>query len=223
MLQDARALRIAGWAGIAFGLLSVVVVPMTAGTSPPPSLGGEGPAFAAWYRAHRVGFLVGNWLGIAAFIPGFVQLAVLAARLRAAPRGQGWGGLVLATGTFTYSVFACSLIVFQALPFVVAPAHAEAAYVLGTLCSLWFSLDGLAAVPFVLAVGAAAAATGALPRSFVRASWATAVLAVVMSLGSLKASPAWLAAGGLLTFFGFGAFFAWTTWLAVVFLRQARE
>ena len=74
---------------------------------------------------------------------------------------------MLASGTFTYGVFACSLIAFQALPFLVDPASPQATLAMGTLASIWFSLDGLAAIPFLLAVGWATLATKTvLPRGF---------------------------------------------------------
>src|SRR5437867_801518 len=99
-MSDPRSLRVAGWCGVAFSLLSLIVLPLVASpASPaPPALGAPPEAFAAWYSAHRTGFLVGNYLGIAAFAPGFVQLAVLAAQLRASEGTSGWlSALVLAS------------------------------------------------------------------------------------------------------------------------------
>jgi hypothetical protein len=216
-MDDARALRIAGWSGIAFSVLSLIVIPLC--LSLPPALGSSGATFAAWYQSHRVGFLIGNYLGVAAFFPGFVQLAVLASRVRRLEGPTGWlSGLVLASGTFTYAVFACSLVVFQALPFLAGPQLEGATEALGALASVWFALDGLAALPLVLAVGWATARTGALPRWFAHASWLLAALAVTMSLGALTATPSWLAGGGLVTGIGFLAFFAWTFAWGVLFL-----
>lgn len=218
-MDEKRSLRVAGWCGIAFSLLSLIVLPFA--FPPPPALGASGAAFAAWYSEHRLGFLVGNYLGIAAFFPGFVQLAVLAARVRRLEGDGGWlSSLVLSTGVFAYAVFACSLVVFQLMPFLIAPRHEAAAEVMGTFGAIWFALDGLAALPFVLAVGWAAVSTGALPRWFANASWVAAALALVMSLGGLTVRPQWLAGGGPATGAGFIAFFAWTAALAVIFLRQ---
>ena len=216
---EVREGRWAGWAGVLFSALSLVVVPLVAAPAmDPPVLGADGKAVVAWYQAHKTGFLVGNYLGIAAFVPGFVQLAVLAARVRRleGPRGM-LGGLVLATGTFTYAVFACSLIVFQVMPFLVEPMGAQA---LGWLTSVWFALDGLAAAPFVIAVAWAAHRTGALSRRLVRASYAVCALALAMSAGSLTTSPAWLAAGGPATFAGFVAFFVWTGAIGIAMVRR---
>ncbi|MFO0762568.1 MAG: hypothetical protein U0359_39375 [Byssovorax sp.] len=213
-----RPLRLAGWAGIVFSILSLIVIPLVVTPmTPAPVLGSSGAEIAAWYTAHRMGFLVGNYLGIAAFVPGFVQLAVLAARVRKAEGEDGFlGALVLSTGIFAYTVFACSLVVFQVLPFLTDPAEARA---LGWLGSVWFSLDGLAALPFVLSVGWAVGRTGALPRWIAPASWAVAVVALVMSFGSLTMAPGWLAGGGLATFAGFFLFFVWTGALGAAMLR----
>ncbi|HRG94805.1 MAG TPA: hypothetical protein PLR99_01080 [Polyangiaceae bacterium] len=224
-MDERRASRVGGVCGLVFAALSLVVVPLVAApATPPAALGASGETFAAWYVAHRAGFLVGNYLGIAAFIPGFVQLAVLAARIRAREaRTDGalpWlSGLLLASGTFTYAVFGCSLVAFQAMPFLLDPAAPQASLAMGTLTSVWFALDGLAALPMLLAVAWAVAATGFLPRWVAWLSGAVAALALLMSVGALFDAPPWLAAGGPATFLGFVAFFAWTGALAVAMMR----
>lgn len=148
-MSEPRALRIGGWSGIVFSVLSLIVLPLTAnGLQAPPALGATPEQFTAWYAAHRMGFLVGNYLGIAAFIPGLVQLAILAALVREKDDAKGFlGGLILATGTFSYAVFACSLIVLQVMPFLIDPASPTATLAIGTLAAVWFALDGLAAAP----------------------------------------------------------------------------
>lgn len=219
MDDDSHALRVAGWSGIAFSVLSLIVIPLEAYPLPPP-LGSSGATLAAWFGAHRRGFLIGNYLGVAAFVPGFVQLAVLAARVRRLEGAAGWlSSLVLGTGTFTYAVFACSLVVFQVLPFLVDPRLEAAMEAMGSLGAVWFALDGLAALPLVLAVGWATVRVGVLPAWFAWASWLLALLALVMSLGGLTATPPWLAGGGLATGIGFVAFFAWTFAIGVIQLQ----
>lgn len=209
--------RLAGWAGIVFSILSLIVIPLTA--SPLPVLGAAGADYARWHAAHRTGFLVGNFLGLAAFLPGLVQLAVLAAAIRRREGEGGWrAALVLASGVFTYAIFFCSLVVFEALPFLLAPRMLDSLEAMGTLGNVWFAVDGLAALPLVVAV--AWAGRGTLPGWLVTASWLVALLATIMSLGGITASPAWLAGGGVATFVGFTAFFSWTLAIGVVQLRQ---
>ncbi len=219
-MERSRSDRIAGWAGIVFSVLSLAVIPLA--LPPPPALGASGAGFAAWFAAHRVGFLVGNYLGLASFFPGFVQLVALAARVRAKEGEGGWlGSLVLATGTFAYSVFSCSLVVFQVLPFLTQPRLDAPMEAMGTYASIWFALDGLAALPLIVAVGWATTATRVLPRWFATMSWGVATLAVAMSFGALTAEPSWLAGGGPVTALGFVALFVWTFVLGVLFLRSA--
>jgi hypothetical protein len=220
--DETRAYRAAGWAGIVFSVLSLIVLPLAASplNPPPPVLGASGAEYASWYGLHRTGFLVGNYLGILAFVPGFVQLVVLAARVKRVEGEHGWmGSLVLCTGTFAYAVFACSLVVFQALPFLAERRLEAANEAMGALGAVWFALDGLAALPLVLAVAWATTRTGALPRWFGRTSWVVSIVAAAMSLGGLTSTPAWLAGGGAVTAVGFIGFFVWTTILSVIFLR----
>jgi hypothetical protein len=222
-MNTRREDRVAGWAGVVFSVLSLIVIPLA--FPPPPALGASGPVFAEWYGAHRWGFLIGNYLGIAAFIPGLLQLAIVAHRIkRAEAEKDGWlGPLVIASGTFTYAVFGCSLVVFQTLPFLTSARLEGPMEAMGSFATIWFALDGLAALPLVLAVGWAVLATGFLPSWFARFSWLVAVLCLVMSLGSLTSEPAWLAGGEPATALGFVAFFGWTLTLAILFLRRARE
>jgi hypothetical protein len=209
--------RIAGWSGIVFSILSLIVIPLVVTPPQPPPFGAPAADFAAWYAAHHWGFLAGNFLGMAAFFPGLVQLAVLTAQIRRAEGEGGWLGLLVGlSGTFAYAIFFASLAVFQALPFL-SGAALDAVV---TVANLWFALDGLAAVPLALAVGWAVTRTGVFPRWFATFTWVVAAVALVMSLGGLFTSPAWLAGGGPATFLGFVVAFVWTFVLAVLQLRQ---
>lgn len=223
-MDGPRLQRLGGMAGLAFVAASLAVGPLGVLPPPVPVLGASGAEFAAWYSAHRTAFLVVNWLGVAAFGPGLVQLAALVAAIRAREGASGFHStLVASAGTLTYAVFCCSLIVFQVMPFLLAPHLGAAAEAFGDLTSVWFALDGLAALPMVLAVGAASRATGALPRWFEASCWPVSALLLLMSLGALSAVPGWFAAGGPLTLAGFGAFFAWALALAIAQLRAGRS
>jgi hypothetical protein len=218
-----RSLRVAGWAGLLFSLLSLVVIPLVGGVFPPP-LGSSGAELAQFYRDHRIGFLVGNWLGIAAFVPGFVQLAVLTSQVKRAEGERTYlSTLVLSTGIFAYAVFACSLAVFQALPFLIEARQELAVEAMGTLGAVWFALDGLVAMPFVLAVGWATTSTRVLPGWVAVASWPVALIGLGMSFGAITATPKWLAGGGVATGAGFVAVFLWTGAMSVAQLRAARR
>ena len=220
-MDEERSNRIAGWSGIVFSILSLIVLPLA--VPPPPGLGASGADLSAWFTAHRTSFLVGNYLGIAAFFPGFVQLAVLVARIRRREREEGFlASLVLMTGTFTYAIFACSLVVFQVLPFIVDRRLEGPMEAMGSFASVWFALDGLAALPMVLAVGWATRATGVLPRWFAHFSWIVALLALMMSFGAVSTEPRWFAGGGAVTGAGFVGFFVWTMVMGVMFVRRSK-
>jgi hypothetical protein len=220
-MDDKRSALLAGWSGLVFSALSLIVIPLAPSIA--PALGASGASFSQWYAEHHWGFLIGNYLGILAFLPGFVLLAVLTARIRHREGVTGWmGWLVFGTGAYAFAIFAASLILFQTMPFLTGPKLGVAAETLGTFSVIWFSLDGLAAMPFVLATGWAALSTEVLPRWFANLSFLVGGLCFLMSLGSLSATPTWFAAGGPLTALGFVAFFGWTTALSVVLLRTGR-
>ncbi len=223
-MSQTHSAKIGGIAGLVFAVLSLIVIPLTLVPGSPGEPHSSvstalGPS-ARWYQEHRTGFLVGNYLGLAAFFPGFVQLAVLYAAIRRREGETGWLSiLVFGCGTFAYAIFGCSLLTFQAMPFLVDPSVPQATRAISTLSMTCFALDGLAAAPFVAAVAWAARITHVLPKWFGVLSWITAVIAVLMSVGALVESPKWLAAGGTVTDLGFVAFFAWITVMAVLFLR----
>jgi hypothetical protein len=223
-MDQRRAHKTAGVAGLVFAALSLVVIPLTLA---PESQGGAatsatvlGPSIR-WYQQHRAGFLVGNYLGLAAFFAGFVQLAVLYAEIRKREGAAGWLAiLVFGCGTFAYAMFGCSLVIFQTMPFLLDPAMPQATRGLSTLSMISFALDGLGAAPFVAAVAWAVGTTHVLPKWFAVLSWITVGIAVLMSLGALVESPRWLAVGGTATDLGFVAFFVWIAVMAVLFLRM---
>jgi hypothetical protein len=84
---------------------------------------------------------------------------------------------------------------------------------------VWIALDGMAALPLIIAVGWASLRTPALPRWFGHSSWFFGSLALLMSLGAITDEPAWLAGGGPATLAGFVAGFVWLALLGVIFLR----
>src|SRR4051812_33871242 len=95
--------RLAGAAGILFAVLSLAVIPLSPEIGAP--IGSSADELVGYYIRHRFGFLLGNYLGVAAFLPGFVQLVITSSWIRRREEPHGWlGSLVLATGTFAYSV-----------------------------------------------------------------------------------------------------------------------
>lgn len=214
--------RLAGVAGIVFAVLSLIVIPLSPET--PPPLGSSPAEIAGYYAAHRLPFLIGNYLGVAAFVPGFIQLAFLAALIRRAEGQDGWlSMLVLSSGTFVYGVGAAVLLVFQAVPFLIGPGREGALEAMASLANAGFALIFLAGLAFVLAVVWATLSTGALPRWFAYAGVLVAIVSLAQSAGAIVTEPRWLAGGGLATSLAFMAFFGWLFALGVIFVRPARE
>ena len=215
----ARERRIAGAAGILFAALSLIVVPLSPEIGPP--LGANADEIAGYFLRHRAGFLLGNYLGIAAFLPGFIQLVIVSSWIRRREDPHAWQGhLVRATGTFAYAVGAVVLILFQVVPFLVEGEGRIGMLGLASLANVAFSLFVLAAMPLLASLGWATLVTGVFPRWFGYASLACALGAIFVSLGALMTEPRWLAAGGLATGVGFFGFFLWTFVLALLSFRK---
>ena len=213
---------LAGAAGILFSVLSLAVIPLSPEIGAP--IGSSADDLVGYYVRHRSGFLIGNYLGVAAFLPGFVQLAILSSWIRRQEEPDGWlSSLVLATGTFAYSVGACVLIVFQVLPFLMDGEARVGAPAVASLANVGFCLFLLAGMPFLASLGWATLATRVFPKWLGLTSVAMAIGGIAVSLGALTTQPRWLAAGGLATGIGFVGFFAVMSAFALMSLRPVRS
>jgi hypothetical protein len=208
--------RLAGWGGVLFVVLSgviVVVSPLW------PPLGAPAAEVVAYHRAHRLPFLIGNYLAIAAAAPSFFQLAYLARLVRRAEGDDAWLWIGVATsGAVAHAVGAAVLIVYQAVPFELEPGQEAVAKGLSDLAGVGFACFLLALVGFVLVTSWAAYATRALPRWYAHLGVAVAALALAGSLGAIW-TPTWLAGGGVASCVAVSAFFGWSLVLSLLFLR----
>src|SRR5437879_13680388 len=111
--------RLAGLAGILFSALSVAIIPFSPEIGAP--IGSSADELVSYYVRHHSGFLLGNYLGVAAFLPGFIQLAIVSSWIRRLDEPHGWlGSLAHSRGSFAYSPGPCRLVVSQVLPFITA-------------------------------------------------------------------------------------------------------
>jgi len=213
---DGADLRLGGVAGVAFVVLSVVIV-FAAPFWPP--LGASAADVVAWHTAHRMPFLVGNFLAVAAAVPSLVQLAVVVALIKRADE-RGWLWLaVLASAVLAHAVGATVLMVYQAIPFVLDDAGAAKA--LSDLAGAGFAL-------FLLPLGAFLSfTTWAIRRTRIFPAWLGHVgvaLALVVFAGSVGAIVADgpLAGGGAVTAWSVTAFFVWCLALSIVMIVRKR-
>jgi hypothetical protein len=216
-MESSRDAKIAGWAGILFVLLSGVIAVVSPFW---PPLGATAAEVVAYYPAHRLPFLVGNYLAIAAVVPGFVELAYLTALFRRAEGEKGWLWiLVLGTGVAAHALGSAVLITYQVVPFETGPGLEAVAKGLNDLAGAGFALFLLGLLAYVLAASWATYATRALPRWYGHLGIPVAILSLVASLGAIWTPPG-LAGGGLASCVAVSAFFGWCLVLAVLFLRR---
>ncbi len=185
-----------------------------------PVLGASPASIASYFSSHRMQFLVGNYLGIAAMIPGLLALSYLSALFRRAEDNEGWSWLVvLSSGIFAFGVATADLVVFQAIPFLSAPGLELGAKVASDIAEAGFALAMLPVSGFALAVAWACRATNALPRWVAPSGIVTAAISFAASLGSIW-TPPFLAGGGPVTSLALFVFACWFGAIGVALLRK---
>jgi hypothetical protein len=216
-MQTRRLRALTGWTGIAFFVLSGIVlflVPLW------PPAGAPMEQILSYYGAHRTPFLVGNYLAALAAVPGLIQIAGLAALVREAEREGAWLWLaVLVSGGAAHAVGLVVLLLFQALPFVAVPGSEGAARALSEAANVGFGFFFVPIVATAAALGAAIVRTRIMAPWLGHAAWAVGGAAFVASLGSIWPTGM-LASGGLASVGAFTVFFAWVLATSVV-LRGA--
>jgi hypothetical protein len=211
-------MRIAGWAGVAFFVLSGVIV-VAAPFWPP--LGASAAEVVTWYRAHRMPFLVANYLAMVAAVPSFIQLAYLCMLVRRAEGERGWLWIaMLGSATLAHAMGALALTVYQAVPFQLAAAQAAVAKGLSDLAGVAFAMFLTVLAGFLGVTAWALFATKVLPRWLAQATIPMAVVCFIGSFGAIWEEPRWLAGGGFFTAATCSTFFVWCLIVAVLFLRM---
>ncbi|MFT3839274.1 MAG: hypothetical protein QM723_19990 [Myxococcaceae bacterium] len=211
-------MKTAGWAGVLFVVLSGVIV-VVAPFWPP--LGASAGEVATWYREHRMPFLVGNYLAIAAAVPSFVQLAALSMMIKRAEGEGGWLWIaVLGSVLLAHAAGAMALTAYQTVPFELGAGQEAVAKGLNDFAGTSFATFLCALSGFCLFNSWAVFKTGVLPRWYGGLGVPLVPLCLFASLGEIWSEPRWLAGGGLLTTAVTGLFFWWCGVLAVLMLRM---
>lgn len=215
MIEPVRGRKLAGVSGIIYVILSSFVAITVQGDFL-PTTGSSPQAIVDFYAKHRVGFLIGNYLGVLALVLSVPFTAYLTQVVRRREGEAGFAGLTLfGLGLLAHAMGATCLGLFQALPLVEAPALAK---VVSDLANLAFGFCFVLIAGFAAAAAWAILATDALPRWAGWTSLALAPAALVVSLGTIVTTGP-LAAGGMVTLGVFVAYLAWAAAVSVVLLR----
>lgn len=212
-------MRVAGWSGILFVVLSgflLLLAPFW------PPVGASAESIVAFYTAHRSAFLFGNALAIAAAIPSFVQISVLAMLIKRAEGPAGWLWLaVVAAALVAHGVGALALIAYQAVPFQLGEGQLAVAKGLSDLGGVAFAATIFAMGGFAGFTAWAIKATKVLPAWVGSFGGVTAVVcAACGGIGLLTASVPLLAGGGLVECGALGLFCGWCLAISAVFLQR---
>lgn len=212
--------KTAGVCGILFALLSAAIFPVLFPNFPPP-LGGNAEDIVAFHSAHPLPFLIANYLGVLAMVPGLVKLSYLTAIFRRADRPDGWlSWFVLSTGVWAFTVGTCDLLAYQAISFLATPELQAGAKALSDLASAGFALFLIAQFGFVVAIVWATFITRALPQWVAVSGCVVALFSLVGSVGANLSQPIFWAGGGPMSGISLGVFLGWFVMLDLYFLSQ---
>jgi hypothetical protein len=214
-------MRLAGWSGIAFVVLSGVIVVLSPFW---PPLGASTAEVVDYYRAHRMPFLVGNLIAIGAAVPSFAQIGALCLLIKKAEGEGGW--LWIATfgsALLAHAIGALTLVAYQVVPFELDAGNELLAKGFNDLAGVAFASFLLVLTGFVGFASWGTLATRVLPRWFGVSGLVICLLCLLGSGGALVTEPKWFAGGGLYSANVTGLFFLWCGALAVLFLRMPRN
>ena len=210
-------MRVAGWCGVAFVVLSFVIV----GLSPfwPPA-GACAAEVVAYYRDHRMPFLIGNLTAIAAAVPSFGQIGGLCLVIKRGEGDDGWLWIaVLGSALLAHAVGAVALVAYQTVPFQLDAGQEAVAKGLNDFAGITFASFLVLLSGFVGFSSWATFTTRALPRWFGMLGVVVAALCLLGCAGALTVDPRWLAGGGIFCASVTCLFFVWCAVLSVLFLR----
>jgi hypothetical protein len=215
VIEPVRGRALAGVSGVVYVVLSIFMV-VTIQGEPLPTTGTSPQQVADFYARHRLGFLIGNYLGVLALAPSVPFMAYLTQVVRRREGEAGTAGLTFfGLGLLAHALGGTCLAMFQTLPLVESPALAK---VVSDLANLAFGLCFVLIAAFAASAAWAVLSTDALPRW---AGWTVAALcpaALVASLGTIVTTGP-LAAGGPVMLAVFMAYLAWTLAVSVALLR----
>lgn len=212
--------KIAGICGIIFALLSAAIFPAIFPNFPPP-LGGAADDIVAFHQTQGLAFMIANYLGVLAMIPGLIKLSYLVKVFRLAEKQDDWLSLfVLSSGIFAFAIGTCDLIFFQTLSFLAEPELKVGAKALSDLASAGFALFLVGQLAHAMAIVWATIATRALPKWVAISGCFVMVFSFVGSLGANLSQPAFLAGGGDMSGIALGVFLGWYAALDFYFLRK---
>lgn len=213
--MDVRAVRSAGWSGIAF-VVAIAASAALPGSGPAPNA--DAPIVGAYVSSHHYALLFGAWLVFPASA-FFLWFAVgLREYMRALPAGK--------TGMPTYALLAGVLTVAAALVQAFAqsamawmPASAFGPNGMTALYALYcFSLAGLGFAPIAVFAFAAAAAL-APHRALVVLGYLTGVACTLATFGIFTTDPVFAPPGGVVALAAIALAVIWTICASVVLIR----
>jgi hypothetical protein len=212
--------RFAGASGVVFVLLSVVI-----GVSAPPipTLATSGPDVVTYFSKNQGGFLIGNYLGAAALIPGIIVVLYVTIAIRDAEPGRGYVWLIaLVTNTTSIAAAITAFALLQAAAVVAPSSPPQLALAITDAGLMSFGLFFLPQAAGVASLAWGFLLTGTMPRAIGWAGVPVAAVMLVASVGTIvRTEP--LAAGGLATVAGIGLFFIWFLAISAVLLAPPRR
>ena len=175
--------RVAGACGVAFVVLSVAIVV----TAPPlPTLATSGADVVAYFAKNQGGFLIGNYLGAVALLPGLVLILYLTIAIRDGETGRGYIWLLaLVANTSALAVAVAVFVLLQAAAVVAPGSPPQVGLALTDAGMMAFGLFFLPQAAGVAALAWGFLLTGTMPKLIGWSGYLVAAAMVVASVGTV--------------------------------------
>lgn len=209
--------RLAGWSGIIFVVLSLVITVLV---PPLPRLDQIEAEVFAYYHGFGGRFLLGNYLAMCAAVPSFVFFSCLVLQLKEKEGSGGWLWIaVLTTMIVAHAVGAVDLFLFQMTAYAGGQFDAPNIKLLADLACMGFGFFFLTQAAFAAYTAWGIFVTRAFAPVHAWIGVATAISSLLASLGTVMTQGVWTI-GGPLTAPGFLIFFVWVLGLSGACLRK---
>lgn len=210
--------RLAGWSGIVFVILSLVIVVVV---PPLPQLNSQEDVIIHYYQLHGERFLFANYLALLASVPSFVFFSQMVSLIKNSDNG-GWLWIaVLTTMILAHAIGTVDLVFFQVAAFEGSQGNLSSIKIFSDLAMIGFGFFFLIQSALIGYANWAMHKFKLCTPLQIKLGWLAALTSFLPSLGTI-APEGIFSVGTPLTGIGFFIFFLWISVLSTAWIRIQR-